>query len=41
MEFLRASTRPSMVITLYYDSYANLRGRGIIPQLHFAPDPRS
>ena len=39
VEFLRASTRPSTVITLYYDSAANLRAHGIIPALRFAPDP--
>jgi pyruvate/2-oxoglutarate dehydrogenase complex dihydrolipoamide acyltransferase (E2) component len=31
-EFQRASTRPAEVITVYYDSYANLLARGVIPR---------
>lgn len=30
-EFRRASSRPAEVITVYYDSYANLVARGVIP----------
>lgn len=30
-EFRRASSHPSEIITIYYDSYANLVARGIIP----------
>lgn len=51
-EFRRASTRPSEVIAIYYDSHANLVARGIIPAPRhpplpqpfpggFVPDPRS
>lgn len=51
-DFRRATQRPSEVITLYYDSYANLVARGIVhaqpriggpnpfPGLRFVPDPR-
>ena len=51
-DFRRASTRPAEVIAIYYDSYNNLRARGIIPQAsreisnpfpgsgQFVPDPR-
>ncbi|MRR50395.1 MAG: hypothetical protein EG825_05690 [Rhodocyclaceae bacterium] len=50
-EFRRASSRPSEVIAIYYDSHANLVARGIIPAPHrpaqpqpfpggFVPDPR-
>ncbi len=31
-EFRRATNRPSEIITIYYDSYANLVARGIIPR---------
>jgi hypothetical protein len=51
-DFRRASASPSELITLYYDSRANLIARGIIPGrpyaepnpfpgFRFAPDPRS
>jgi hypothetical protein len=52
-EFVRASDRPDEVVTIYYDSRANLIARGIIrtPRLAeptpfpsgigFVPDPRS
>jgi len=49
-EFRRASSRPSEVIAIYYDSHANLVARGVIPAPHrqpqpfpggFVPDPRS
>lgn len=33
-EFRRASSSPAEIITLYYDSYANLVARGIIPRHH-------
>ncbi len=33
-EFRRASRHPAEVITIYYDSYANLVARGIIPHRH-------
>lgn len=39
VEFRRASERPAEVITLYYDSYANLVARGIIPRPRPVPDP--
>lgn len=50
-EFRRASSSPSEVITIYYDSRANLQSRGIIPRYRhqgrpdpfpgsFVPDPR-
>jgi hypothetical protein len=50
-QFRRASDRPSEVLTIYYDSYANLVARGIIPTAprtqpnpfpagaRFVPDP--
>lgn len=51
-DFRRASERPSEVISIYYDSRANLIARGIIapapraepnpfPGFRFAPDPKS
>ncbi len=51
-DFRRASERPSEVISIYYDSRANLIARGIIapapraepnpfPGFRFTPDPRS
>jgi len=51
-QFRRASERPSEMISIYYDSRANLIARGIIPDrsraepnpfpgFRFAPDPRS
>ncbi len=51
-DFRRANERPSEVIAIYYDSYNNLRARGIIPPPsrgipnpfpgsgQFVPDPR-
>ena len=51
-EFLRASDSPDEIITIYYDSRANLVARGIIPSpgyaeprpfpanAGFVPDPR-
>jgi hypothetical protein len=50
-EFRRASSRPSEVIAIYYDSHANLVARGIIPGARrtlqpqpfpggFVPDPQ-
>jgi hypothetical protein len=51
-EFRRASDRPSEMLMIYYDSYANLVARGIIPSAprtqpnpfpagsRFVPDPR-
>lgn len=48
-EFRRASAQPAEVISIYYDTYAHLVARGIIPRPHpreplpfpnnFAPDP--
>ena len=39
--FERATSTPAEVITLYYDSYANLAARGIIREaIHVAPTPR-
>jgi hypothetical protein len=49
-EFQRASERPAEMIQIYYDSYANLVARGVIPVTHpakypnpfpsvFVPDP--
>ena len=39
--FERASSAPAEVITLYYDSHANLLARGIIRDpVHVAPQPR-
>jgi hypothetical protein len=38
-DFRRASDQPAEVITLYYDSRANLVARGIIPSRNFA-EPR-
>lgn len=39
--FERASSTPAEVITLYYDSHANLLAGGIIPSpVHVAPTPR-
>ena len=41
VSFERASTVPAEVITLYYDSYANLVARGVIREpVHVAPTPR-
>lgn len=51
-DFTRAGTAPSEVITIYYDSYANLVAKGVIPRRpasgnpdpfpggKFVPDPR-
>ena len=51
-QFRRASDRPSEMLTIYYDSYANLVARGIIPAAprtppnpfpagaRFVPDPK-
>jgi hypothetical protein len=53
VDFRRASSQPDEVITIYYDTHANLVARGIIPSapiygeprpfpgMRFAPDPRS
>ena len=38
-EFERASERPNEVITIYYDSHANLVARGIIPVKRSHPEP--
>lgn len=48
-EFRRASAQPAEVITIYYDTYAHLVARGVIPRSHpreplpfpnnFTPDP--
>jgi hypothetical protein len=39
--FERATSAPAEVITLYYDSHANLLARGIIREpIHVAPTPR-
>jgi hypothetical protein len=39
--FERASSVPAEVVTLYYDSYANLVARGVIhPPAPYAPSPR-
>ena len=38
-EFLRASKTPSEMLTVYYDSYANLVARGIIPRHLDHPSP--
>ena len=39
--FERATSTPVEVITLHYDSYANLAARGIIREpIHVAPTPR-
>jgi hypothetical protein len=39
--FERATTSPAEVITLYYDSHANLVARGVIRErVHVAPTPR-
>ena len=38
-EFVRASASPDEIITLYYDSRANLVARGIIPSPRYA-EPR-
>lgn len=48
VEFERASSTPAEILTLYYDSYANLVARGIVresftyprPFPGFVPDPR-
>jgi hypothetical protein len=51
-QFRRASERPNELISIYYDSYANLLARGVVPTpvraepnpfpgFRFAPDPRS
>ena len=37
-EFRRASTSPAEVLTVYYDSYANLQARGVIPS-RYRPAP--
>lgn len=39
-EFRRASSRPSEVIAIYYDSHANLVARGIIPSTRRTPQPQ-
>ena len=39
--FERATSAPAEVITLYYDSHANLVARGVIREpIHVAPTPR-
>jgi hypothetical protein len=39
--FERATTAPAEILTLYYDSHANLVARGIIREpVHVAPSPR-
>jgi hypothetical protein len=39
--FERATTSPAEVVTLYYDSHANLVARGVIREpVHVAPTPR-
>ena len=52
VEFVRSSDTPDEIITIYYDSRANLVARGIIPSARlaepmpfpagagFVPDPR-
>jgi hypothetical protein len=41
VNFERASSAPAEIITLYYDSHANLVARGIIRDpIHVAPTPR-
>jgi hypothetical protein len=51
-QFRRASDRPNEMISIYYDSYANLVARGVVPSLpraqpnpfpggRFVPDPKS
>ncbi len=39
VEFRKASARPDEIITVYYDSFDNLRARGIIPGLRQRPTP--
>ena len=38
-DFRRASDSPSEVVTLYYDSHANLLAQGIIPRPRPQPNP--
>ena len=39
--FERATSTPAGIITLYYDSQANLLARGILREpIHVAPTPR-
>ncbi len=38
-EFERASEMPNEVVTIYYDTHANLVARGIIPETGAHPDP--
>ena len=39
--FERATSAPAQVLTLYYDSHANLVARGVIREpIHVAPTPR-
>jgi hypothetical protein len=41
VEFERASSSPAEIITLYYDSYANLVARGVVHEpVRVAPRPR-
>jgi hypothetical protein len=41
VSFERATSAPAQVLTLYYDSRANLRARGILREpIHVAPTPR-
>ena len=41
MSFERATSVPAEIITVYYDSHANLVARGIIREpVHVAPTPR-
>lgn len=41
VEFRRASETPDEIITVRYDSYANLVARGIIPTPHRQPTPNA
>jgi len=40
-EFQRAGERPDQVVTLHYDSRANLVARGIIPPYAVLPQPQA
>ncbi len=38
-QFERESATPNEIVTIYYDSRANLVARGIIPEVRHVPDP--
>lgn len=39
-DFRRATDRPAQVVSVFYDSYANLQARGVVPRTPRYADPR-